>query len=911
MNENNEINPEQIQITTNGNILMETPCEKIEECPKNKKRNIIIILIISIILLGIIIPIVIILSKKKKCDKDDCKCNNNCKELPLDINCTNCEPEPNFPNIEDDNIVININYKKNDIYIYNEILSKELNIELNESINENDDNKIFSKKSIITSKYLINIYDNKIENSTIIYYAYAVIIDMKRQIEDKELENMGGNDIREINEVNNSTPVVNFTFNKNGELLNFSINENMNITLASYLYEFIEKVIPEVSNSSFNDTRRLNENKRRFEGDRNNGKIFHDKLYLENDENREEEYWETKIEKNKVKEVNVKKIFSLFMDKKKEHLNYNYTNIKSIINQFSNNISSVIFLYEHSNNEEINNKIFNLLNILNFTNYNYDVRKLQVENLTNFRNLYYEIDAYGLPIFFNYPLFEVNILGVKIGLLASVIFNGKFYNEMFLEINEESIILFSEQKQTNFYKILDNIYYIKEVIYLILIDEFSSNRQIFDEYEIKIKEQLNRLYIDIPFQPQIDSNYFIKELNKILYLIKDSISNNFNYVYENTSNAIDKYNDLLSTIQSNNEQYIQLIKTTLNSSIENFTSINKGNIDNLYDSWIKFYENISLELEKRNEELNSNQTFTFDIGLYYNIKDEIESILNIFQNFIINLNNTLNIEHNKFKFEIDNNFNELVSSSLRKSELIAEKTKNNISIIDSLRIFFGKDEGDKRRIKIINEINTLRQSIKNIINEMNSQISIIYLDKINSYDFENIKNDINIKYELINEQKEKIFNKLKLFNKYDIDFNIYFEDIILLNEIEIEGNEARKNNYKNNIVDYLNEQSDYFLNENEINEINITINDYFNILKKYIDETRFNKAIEESEKFINIINGINNKYLTEEFRKSVINYCIYKDFLNLMFNNYYNGLNEVYLKFNSSFFNINYKNHRL
>ena len=360
MNENNEINPEQIQITTNGNILMETPCEKIEECPKNKKRNIIIILIISIILLGIIIPIVIILSKKKKCDKDDCKCNNNCKELPLDINCTNCEPKPNFPNIEDDNIVININYKKNDIYIYNEILSKELNIELNESINENDDNKIFSKKSIITSKYLINIYDNKIENSTIIYYAYAVIIDMKRQIEDKELENMGRNDIREINEVNNSTPVVNFTFNKNGELLNFSINENMNITLASYLYEFIEKVIPEVSNSSFNDTRRLNENKRRFEGDRNNGKIFHDKLYLENDENREEEYWETKIEKNKVKEVNVKKIFSLFMDKKKEHLNYNYINIKSIINQFSNNISSVIFLYDHSNNEEINNKIFNL-----------------------------------------------------------------------------------------------------------------------------------------------------------------------------------------------------------------------------------------------------------------------------------------------------------------------------------------------------------------------------------------------------------------------------------------------------------------------------------------------------------------------------------------------------------------------
>ena len=38
---------------------------------------------------------------------------------------------------------------------------------------------------------------------------------MKRQIENKELENMGDKDIIENNEVNNSTPVINFIFNKN------------------------------------------------------------------------------------------------------------------------------------------------------------------------------------------------------------------------------------------------------------------------------------------------------------------------------------------------------------------------------------------------------------------------------------------------------------------------------------------------------------------------------------------------------------------------------------------------------------------------------------------------------------------------------------------------------------------------
>ena len=44
----------------------------------------------------------------------------------------------------------------------------------------------------------------------------------------------------------------------------------MNETLSTYLYEFIEKFIPEVSNTSFNDIRKLNEEKRKFEGDRNN-----------------------------------------------------------------------------------------------------------------------------------------------------------------------------------------------------------------------------------------------------------------------------------------------------------------------------------------------------------------------------------------------------------------------------------------------------------------------------------------------------------------------------------------------------------------------------------------------------------------------------------------------------------------
>ena len=64
---------------------------------------------------------------------------------------------------------------------------------------------------------------------------------MKKIIENKEII-IGWNDIRESNEFNNTIPIVNISFNENG-ILNFKINEKMDITLVSYLYEFVEKVI--------------------------------------------------------------------------------------------------------------------------------------------------------------------------------------------------------------------------------------------------------------------------------------------------------------------------------------------------------------------------------------------------------------------------------------------------------------------------------------------------------------------------------------------------------------------------------------------------------------------------------------------------------------------------------------------
>ena len=59
-----------------------------------------------------------------------------------------------------------------------------------------------------------------------------------------------------------------------------------------------------------------------------------------------------------------------------------------------------------------------------------------------------------------------------------------------------------------------------------------------------------------------------------------------------------------------------------------------------------------------------------------------------------------------------------------------------------------------------------------------------------------------------------------------------------------------------------------------------------------------------------VIININNKYLGEEFGNRVINYYSNKDFLNSMIDNYYKDLDKAYSKFNTTFYDVNYQQHK-
>ena len=48
-----------------------------------------------------------------------------------------------------------------------------------------------------------------------------------------------------------------------------------------------------------------------------------------------------------------------------------------------------------------------------------------------------------------------------------------------------------------------------------------------------------------------------------------------------------------------------------------------------------------------------NKNFIFDIGLYYNIKDEMKAAIKVYEEFAENLRNSIMDENIKFKSEVN------------------------------------------------------------------------------------------------------------------------------------------------------------------------------------------------------------------------------------------------------------------
>ena len=195
-----------------------TPTSGEKETNKNKK------LILAGIGLAVLIIIVIVIAVA---------CSGK-KNKPRD------EPfiEPNKE------ITIEISHKLNEVLKYSEETTQTTSVNFN-----GDDSRLRSlaerkQSTTIKGNYLLNVY--KVDNnvSPKLYYAYAILNKLTKQISGKTNEdNLGGEDITLLNEGTNKLPLIKFNFDENGEISNLQIPKELSPTLASYIYEFIQKVI--------------------------------------------------------------------------------------------------------------------------------------------------------------------------------------------------------------------------------------------------------------------------------------------------------------------------------------------------------------------------------------------------------------------------------------------------------------------------------------------------------------------------------------------------------------------------------------------------------------------------------------------------------------------------------------------
>ena len=233
----------------------------------------------------------------------------------------------------------------------------------------------------IKGEYLLNVYDfKKKDNSSIVYYAYAVLLNLNKKNNEINVF-IGGNDIRYSN--SNDFPFIKFNFDQNYLISNLQVEENYNSTLIAYIYEFINKIIPIIDKNFYEE--QSNNNSIKYSYENNNNEIF--SIYKNEKETNSDIDGSTNIKNmtinikdNEVKEViNIKdssfKISNNFDSEILNHTFYNETEGNNLatrnfpIKGYSEKQESTLTLNSSYEDNSLNNKIYQIINSKNLINY--------------------------------------------------------------------------------------------------------------------------------------------------------------------------------------------------------------------------------------------------------------------------------------------------------------------------------------------------------------------------------------------------------------------------------------------------------------------------------------------------------------------------------------------------------------
>ena len=438
--------------------------------------------------------------------------------------------------------------------------------------------------------------------------------------------------------------------------------------------------------------------------------------------------------------------------------------------------------------------------------------------------------------------------------------------------------------------------------------------------KIKIKDQRTNMHIILKNKNQMAYNLILLlnktnsdliERNKIyaeiILYIQKNITDYFTNYYEYYNLFKESLNDLYNQVQNfTGEFFYELIKL-INRTYENYTNILNDIIENNYDminqirnitkeeyinyiyemiDILNFFENNTSEfLENIEKELL--YVDDFQIDLLYDIIDQIYEAKLIFLEFNKNLFKSIEKGILTFKYDIKDYIDEIIGDLLYITDFLSVNINKNEILSKAIDENSRKDATIKLK-NFRNIIITIMDLlIDNINDDYNNEMKYENNKSIKYYSYEKSSHFLSNIEDKSNEVINKIKSKINHMNLYEL----YSENLDIINRINNKTTFEFIDNMYNNIIynikdikpEYYNEESNIRINRNKlfnisnkiINEINSDIESTNNYIKNYI-----NKYKEE-----NIYNFHYNLYF---FRQ----YFLDKEMKNL--------LNEFYLLVNKT-----------
>ncbi len=922
--------------------------EGIIEKKKSKLKVILIIggVIISIIIIGIVIYFLL------KKDGDG-HCKGKCDED---------EEEEEFKTGSGENIVVKIDRKINQMWEYqgNEFTSTTNVLEDSSSLRRNEQ---INKTTKIN--YLLNVYDNEtLSDNSILFSAFAVILRKITFNNDEEIyeggvnlleydytqkeENLIINEENE-NEINNEEiiydddyyhndyPVIKFKFYENGTLYEIQKPQNISNKFFIHLKLFVNKVIPSVSEKLYSPNENDRIRRLQEEGVSNKYIKKDDKVILNEIRDHEISVNDINLEGSQVKsnreievdsQGNIQSIQtnqitsmssegniddecedSICIEDKKDNI------IQFPIRSIYSETSSNIILIQTNINETLSQNIKDLIQDLNFENYDLKLsvingrRRLNEEK--NKENYSYKkgkifrklvIRSFDQPMGFTLPFFKLNMNGILIKMNSKISYfpgNGTVIMLLYYKIGNEGndknlvyekISLPFGKTYEKYNEVIDEISGGLYYIYNYLINRLYNNtwKKSIQKELTDISNLITNLYDA--------SDIFFLPLNNLLNEIKNASKNAFNSIFLEIEKTISNLNSLNNEINSSNEEnQKELIKESqiiINSAIVEYKEL----FDSFDSSTILLTETIIESLPELNQ---------IDIGSYYDIKEQLSVSEKVYNAFEIMVDNALNTQNSLLTDYTNLLIKDNLEDIIKQEEFIAKRLQTNTTLIEAIN-------DNEKRNNMIDLLNNIRIKVNDISKNIIKSIENISknLRSGEEGELKTILADVENKKNVYLENKNQIETSLRNYIQVSDNFELYIEDTEILFQIDQNVTNERNKQFFEQIIIPLNALQTNFFTQETFNNIENLINEIINELNTNKDNN-FSNIPNLLETLNTTIDDSISYYLDDNLIKNTYNLLLDSNYISNLFELYYAPVTDVFNKYLTVFRDEYFQNHIL